>query len=71
MFTRQKLIVLLAPLLFTVSATADSFAYVVTDSDQLGTLNRTTGTFHKIGADTPNQQFNLVSGPIFFESGKV
>jgi hypothetical protein len=63
MLTRQKLIVLLAPLLFTVSARADSFAYVVTDSDQFGTLNLSTGAFHQIGADTPGQQFNLVPGP--------
>jgi hypothetical protein len=61
--TRQKLIVLLAPLLFTASARADSFAYVVTDSDQFGTFNISTGAFHQIGADTPGQQFDLVPGP--------
>jgi hypothetical protein len=63
MLTRQKLIVLLAPFLFTVSARADSFAYVVTDSNQFGTLNLVTGAFQQIGADTPGQQFELVPGP--------
>src|ERR1700721_16246 len=61
--TRQKLIALLASLLFTVSARADSLAYVVTDSDQFGTLNLSSGAFHQIGTDTPGQQFNLVPGP--------
>lgn len=63
MFNRQKLKVLLALVLFTASVNADSLAYIVTDSDQFGTLNPSTGAFHQIGPDTPSQQFDLVPGP--------
>ncbi len=63
MFNQQKLIVALALVLFAASASADSLAYVVTDTDQFGTLDLSTGAFHQIGADTPGQQFDLVSGP--------
>jgi hypothetical protein len=63
MFKQQKLIVSLALVLFTASASADSLAYIVTDSDQFGTLNLSTGAFRQIGADTPGQQFDLVPGP--------
>ena len=63
MFNQRKMIVSLALVLFTASASADSLAYVVTDSDQFGTLNLSTGAFRQIGVDTPSQQFNLVPGP--------
>jgi len=63
MFNQQKLIVSLALVLFTASVRADALAYIVTDSDQFGTLNLSTGAFHQIGADTPVQQFDLVPGP--------
>ncbi len=63
MLKKQKLIVSFAVVLFTASASADSLAYIVTDSDQFGTLNLSTGAFHQIGADTPGQQFDLVPGP--------
>ncbi len=58
----KTLIVSFTLVLFAVSATADSLAYVVTDSDQFGTVDLNTGTFHQIGADTPTQQFDLVPG---------
>ena len=61
--TQQTLIVLFALTLFAVSAHADSFVYVVTDSQQFGTVDLNTGAFHQIGSDTPEQQFNLVPGP--------
>jgi outer membrane protein assembly factor BamB len=63
MFKQQKLIVSLALTLFAASATADSLVYVVTDSQQFGTVDLNTGAFHQIGADTPSPQFDLVSGP--------
>jgi outer membrane protein assembly factor BamB len=63
MAKQPKLIVSLALTLFAVSAKADSFAYVVTDSQQFGTVDLNTGAFHQIGVDTPEQQFNLVAGP--------
>ena len=63
MFNQQKPIVSLALVLFTASASADSLAYIVTDSNQFGALNLSTGAFHQIGANTPSQQFNLVPGP--------
>ena len=63
MSKQQKLIVSLALTLFAASATADSLVYVVTDSQQFGTVDLNTGAFHQIGADTPSPQFDLVSGP--------
>jgi outer membrane protein assembly factor BamB len=63
MLNHQKLIVSLAVTLFAVSANADSFAYVVTDSQQFGTVDLNSGAFRQIGSDTPEQQFNLVAGP--------
>jgi hypothetical protein len=41
----------------------DSLVYVVTDSQQFGTVDLNTGAFQQIGSDTPEQQFNLVAGP--------
>jgi hypothetical protein len=63
MLKQQKLVISLALVLFTTSTSADSLAYIVTDSNQFGTLNLSTGAFHQIGANTPGQQFDLVSGP--------
>lgn len=63
MRTQQKLIVSLAIVLFTASASADSLVYVVTDTNQFGALNLSTGAFHQIGTDTPEPQFDLVPGP--------
>jgi hypothetical protein len=63
MLNRQRLIVSLAVTLFAASASADSLVYVVTDSNQFGTVDLSTGAFRQIGADTPGQQFNLAPGP--------
>lgn len=60
---QQKLICSFAFTLFAASASAGSLVYVVTDSQQFGTVDLNTGAFHQIGSDTPGQQFNLVPGP--------
>ncbi len=49
MLKQQMLIVSFALTLFAVSAHADSFVYVVTDSQQFGTVDLNTGAFHQIG----------------------
>jgi len=46
MFKQQKLILSLALFLFAASASADSLVYVVTDSQQFGTVDINTGAFH-------------------------
>jgi hypothetical protein len=63
MLNQKKLMVSLALVLFTASANADSLVYVVTDSNQFGTVNLSTGVFHQISAGTPSTQFDLVPGP--------
>jgi outer membrane protein assembly factor BamB len=62
MVIKQKLIVSVATLLLAASASADSLVYVVTDSQQFGTVNLTTGAFHQIGLGTPESDFGLVPG---------
>ena len=59
----KKLMLSFALVLFNVSVKADSLAYVVTDTNQFGTVDLNTGAFHQIGADTPQTQYNLVRGP--------
>ena len=59
----KTVIVSLAVILCAASASAGSLAYVVTDSDQFGTVNLTTGAFQQIGPDTPGPQVGLVPGP--------
>ena len=63
LLTRPKLVVPLALLLFTVSASAQSAVYVVTGNNQFGTIDLRTGAFHAIGNPTPEGQANLVWGP--------
>ncbi len=60
---KPKFIGSLAFFLFTFSACAGSLVYVVTDSQQFGTVNLATGAFHQIGPDTPEGQATLVPGP--------
>jgi hypothetical protein len=62
MLIRQS-VVSIALALFATSASADSLVYVVTDSQQFGTLDLSTGAFHQIGVNTPVPQFDLVPGP--------
>lgn len=58
-----RLIISFAVVLFPACASADSLVYVVTDSQQFGTVDLNTGAFHQIGANTPEGQANLVAGP--------
>jgi hypothetical protein len=62
MLKQQKLFLPLALVLFTSLVRADSFTYVVTDTNQFGTVDLSNGQFRQIGADTPTQQYNLVPG---------
>jgi hypothetical protein len=62
MLTKPLSIVLLAAVLFTASARADVLVYVVTDTQQFGTVDLNTGAFRQIGANTPEGQANLVPG---------
>ena len=63
MFKPKTLVASFAFTLLAASASADSLVYVVTDSQQFGTVDLNTGAFHQIGSDTPQQQFDLVAGP--------
>lgn len=54
------LIVSLALVLFAASASAAPFAYVVTVSQQFGTVDLATGKFHPIGNGTPDVLSDLV-----------
>lgn len=49
--------------LFAASASAAPFVYVVTTSQQFGTLDVATGAFKAIGNPTPEAMSNLVWGP--------
>jgi PEP-CTERM motif len=62
MLTKPLLIISLAVAVFAACASADSSVYVVTDSQQFGTVDLNTGAFHQIGVDTPAPQANLVPG---------
>jgi hypothetical protein len=63
MLTQRKLSFSLALALFAASASAGSLVYVVTDSQQFGTVDLATGVFRQIGHDTPQPQASLVLGP--------
>ncbi len=59
MLNRPTLIVSLALLLYAVSASADSLAYVVNGNNQFGTIDLATGAFHQIGSNTPEGESGL------------
>ena len=61
--TRLSSIVWFALVLFATSASAAPFVYVVTTSQQFGTVDLATGAFHAIGNPTPDEMGNLVWGP--------
>jgi hypothetical protein len=63
MFTRQKLVVSLALVLFAAPASAGPLVYVVTGYQQFGTIDLSSGTFSQIGPDTPEGEDGLVPGP--------
>lgn len=63
MATRLSSIVWFALVLFAASAGASPFVYVVTSSQQFGTVDLATGAFHAIGNTFPNAMSNLVWGP--------
>jgi hypothetical protein len=63
MFTEQKLIVSLVLSVFAASAGQDKAVYVVTGSQQFGTVDLATGAFHQIGPGTPEPDSSLVPGP--------
>ena len=56
-------IVLLAFAWFAASASAEPFVYVVTLSQQFGTVDLANGSFHAIGNPTPDLMADLVWGP--------
>jgi hypothetical protein len=60
---RLASIVLLALAWFTASASAEPFVYVVTLSQQFGTIDLANGSFHAIGNPTPDIMADLVWGP--------
>ena len=62
MLTQRKLIVSLALVLFTGSASANPFAYVV-NGNQFGTVDLVSGAFQQIGPDTPEGESGLAPGP--------
>lgn len=59
---RISAIAWLALVLFAASASAASFVYVVTSSQQFGTVDLATGAFHAIGNPTPYAMSNLAWG---------
>jgi hypothetical protein len=61
--SKLSTIVWLALVLFAASASAAPFVYVVTSSQQFGTVDLATGNFHAIGNPTPDSMANLVWGP--------
>jgi hypothetical protein len=62
MLTQEKLMVLLAIVLVTVPASADSMVYIV-NGQQFGTIDLGTGAFSQIGPDTFEAVGGLVAGP--------
>jgi hypothetical protein len=66
MFTQRMLIFSLAPVVLAVSASAGPIVYV-TNGQQLGTIDLTTGAFQSIGPDPnvvpPLGYFGLTAGP--------
>jgi hypothetical protein len=72
MFAQRKVFLSLALVLFTASASADTFVYAVSNNyndltGEFGTLDLTTGTFNQIGSTISDQLVGLVPGP----SGKL
>jgi hypothetical protein len=63
MFGKLSTVVWLALVLCAASASAAPFVYVVTLSQQFGTLDLANGAFHAIGNPTADQMTNLVWGP--------
>jgi hypothetical protein len=63
MLTRYKLIFSLAVVVTTASASADSLVYVVTASQQFGTVDLANGAFTAIGSGLPEGSAGLVLGP--------
>jgi hypothetical protein len=63
MFGKLSTMALLGLVLSAASASAAPFVYVVTLSQQFGTLDLANGTFHAIGNPTPDQMADLVWGP--------
>lgn len=61
-FMQSVLFVLLGLFVFTATASASPLVYVVTVNQQFGTVDLATGTFHAIGAPTPEPMSNLVWG---------
>jgi hypothetical protein len=74
---QPTLFVLLGLVLFTASASAAPFVYVVTVNQQFGTVDLATGTFHPIGAPAAEPMSNLVWGrdgslfTLFSQSGSL
>jgi hypothetical protein len=60
LFTHPTLIVSLVLVLFAASASASPLVYVVTASQQFGTVDLATGKFNPIGNGTPDALSNLV-----------
>jgi hypothetical protein len=65
MLTRQRLLFLLAPVLLAASASAGPIVYVVNGSQQLGTIDLTTGVFQSLGPapSAPVGYFGLAPAP--------
>src|ERR1035441_2872265 len=61
--TRQKLMVSLAVVLFTVPASADPIVYAVNVAQQFGMVDLLTGSFTPIGPGTPDTVNGLAPGP--------
>ena len=62
-FGKLSTMALVAATLTAASASAAPFVYVVTLSQQFGTLDLANGTFHAIGNPMADQMSNLVWGP--------
>lgn len=60
---RAKLMVSLASVLFTASASLGASVYVVNGNNQFGVVDLGTGAFQQIGPNTPEGEAGLVSGP--------
>lgn len=63
MFIRQKLIVPLALVLYTASASAGTIVYAITGNQQFGTVNLSSGAFTQIGPNTPEGNEGLTPAP--------
>ena len=74
---QSALFVFLGLFLLTASASAAPSVYVVTANQQFGAVDLATGSFHPIGAPTPEPMSNLVWGPngslftLFTQSGSL